>query len=94
MWGEDDMRIQKNLMVAIGAALLASACVAYGPDGYLEYDGYYDGYYGPYSTGYWGIDGFFYYSDRGQYVRDDGHHYRHQQFNGGRRFQGEHRHHR
>ena len=30
-----------------------------GPD---YYDGYYDGYYGPFSDGYWGNDGFFWYS--------------------------------
>src|SRR5438034_1332397 len=26
---------------------------------------YYDGYYGPYYDGYWGTDGFFYFSDSG-----------------------------
>jgi len=74
----------------------------YGPydryDGYYGnnygndyYDGYYDGYYGPYVGGYWANDGYFYYSDRQHnYRRDGGRHFRHERFNGGTRFHGEH----
>ena len=49
--------------------------VAGGPD---YYDGYYDGFYGPFSDGYWGTDGAFWYQggDRA-FHRDDGGHFAH-----------------
>ena len=55
------------------ALLTLSACVRghgfFGrPYGHVTI--YYDGYYGPYSGGYWGPDGYFYYLDRNhKYVR-------------------------
>lgn len=42
------------------------------------YDGYYDGFYGPFNDGYWGNDGFFWYSDGNHaWHRDDAHHFAH-----------------
>ena len=71
----------KKIILPLCAALLLSGCVvgevgvAGGP-GY--YDGYYDGFYGPFNDGYWGNDGFFWYSDGGHnWVRDDARHFRH-----------------
>ncbi|HTP78359.1 MAG TPA: hypothetical protein VMJ73_15455 [Rhizomicrobium sp.] len=76
--------IVRTLIAATTAALLASCAyeghgdrVAVGANvGY--YDGYYDGYYGPFYDGYWGTDGFFYYSDANghNWTRDDAHHFR------------------
>ena len=41
-------------------------------------DGYYDGFYGPFDDGYWGNDGFFWYTDRSHaWHRDDGGHFHH-----------------
>jgi hypothetical protein len=52
----------------------AGVSVAAGGPGY--YDGYYDGFYGPFNDGYWGNDGFFWYSDaRHAFHRDEGHHF-------------------
>jgi hypothetical protein len=49
------------------------------PYGGYPYDGYYDDFYGPFDDGYWGGDGFFYFSDgRGGFRRDDGNHFRHE----------------
>ncbi len=83
----------KKILLAGAAMLLLSGC-AYGPrdhDRYAGggvavgvdyYDGYYDGFYGPYNDGYWGNDGFYYYSDNNRaWHRDDSHHFRHD--NGG-----------
>jgi hypothetical protein len=51
-----------------------------GPD---YYDGYYDGFYGPFDDGYWGNDGFFWYSGRDHaFHRDDAHHFQHMAGNG------------
>ena len=71
--------------VLTASALLALA--ACGGGGYVSagagepvyYDGFYDGYYGPLYDGYWGDDDFFYHSGgRGRpFVRDEGHHFRH-----------------
>jgi len=74
--------------IASVAALLisAAACTGpyhhYGPAG--QYDVYYDGYYGNFAGGYWGPDGYFYYSDgHGSYRRDDDHHFRRDRFENG-----------
>jgi len=80
--------------LAAGAALLTAACA---DDGYyrhgpmaVSYDGYYDDAYGPFYDGYWGGDGFFYYSSGpgGHFRRDTGHHFRHDNFNGFHSVQG------
>lgn len=56
-----------------GAEHGSVSVAAGGPD---YYDGYYDGFYGPFNDGYWGGDGFFWYSDAGHnWHRDDGHHF-------------------
>jgi hypothetical protein len=77
-----------KMILTIGAAaLVLSACTGPGHErfavdvgvgaGPVAYDGYYDGYYGPYTDGYWGTDGFFYYSDANRhFVRDDNRHFR------------------
>lgn len=42
-----------------------------------DYEAYYDGAYGPFRDGYWGTDGFFYYTATGgRWQRDDFHHFR------------------
>ena len=73
----------RTMIIAASATLAIPACTgsdhvgvavaAGGPD---YYDGYYDGFYGPFNDGYWGNDGFFWYSDahRG-FHRDDGRHF-------------------
>jgi len=74
-------------LATAAAALALSACAddyyydnhgyGYGGSPYY-YDGYYDGFYGPTYSGYWGGDGFFYYS-RGRdhvFIRDEGRHFR------------------
>lgn len=50
----------------------------------VSWDGYYDDYYGPFYDGYWGSDGYFYYSlGVGQtYRRDDGRHFQHEVMTG------------
>ena len=91
----------KHMLLAACAMLPALTLTACYDDGYYggvgyaggpyAYDGYYDDYYGPVYDGYWGDDGFFYYSDgHGGHVRDDGHHYRHERFEHGTRFHGDH----
>ena len=84
----------KLIKVAFAAAAIAftAGCATHGKSvalgveapyvGY-PYDGYYDGFYGPYLSGYWGADGFFYYGDgHGRYHRDDGHHFSHEALGG------------
>ena len=65
----------------------------YGQGGYYEeddyYDGFYDGYYGPYTGGYWAIDGFFYYWLHDRYHRDDYRHFRRHHFPGAFRVRGD-----
>jgi hypothetical protein len=42
-----------------------------------NYDGYYDGYYGPFNDGYWGDDGYFWYPDANRgWHRDENQHFR------------------
>ena len=45
---------------------------------YDQVNVYYDGYYGPFYDGYWGADGFFYFSDSGgrHWTRDTAGHFR------------------
>ncbi|HEX7710323.1 MAG TPA: hypothetical protein VF418_05250 [Sphingomonadaceae bacterium] len=47
-------------------------------DGYYgsPYDVWYDGYYGPIEDGYWGGDGYFWYSSGRDWRRGDGNHFR------------------
>src|SRR6185437_13210394 len=86
--GRSDMR---KILIALAALTLLAGCetrqrvgvgvVAGGPD---YYDGYYDGFYGPFYDGYWGTDGAFWYSDGGHnWHRDDGHHFGHAAGGGG-----------
>ncbi|MGA0600241.1 hypothetical protein ACO2Q3_05990 [Caulobacter sp. KR2-114] len=80
------------LTLAAGAAALSlGACATdegYGHRAYyggaVGYDGFYDDAYGPFYDGYWGGDGFFYYSDAAghPFRRDDAHHFRHDQAGG------------
>jgi hypothetical protein len=82
--------IRKFLLPAMFTAAMAAGCVvggarvgvvASGPD---YYDGYYDGFYGPFNDGYWGNDGFFWYSDANHgFHRDDQHHFQRAAGNGG-----------
>ena len=78
---------------AATAIILLTGCASGGGAGgaYVAgnggYDVWYDGFYGPYPGGYWDGDGFLYYSDRDRgYHRDDGNHFRHDQFDGGNGF--------
>jgi len=74
----------RTILTVGTAALMLSACmgprhetVAVGVSvGGPAFDGWYDGYYGPYTDGYWSDDGFFYYSSGGGYVRDNDRHFR------------------
>ena len=95
-----------TLMVAATAAALLAGCaydgdrddvvvgtnIGYAHVGYYGgyYDGYYDGYYGPFYDGYWGTDGFFYYSDIDgrAWSRDTDGHFRHQPQSGFRLIHG------
>ncbi len=66
---------------ALALLLAAAGCADYGPHDRMAmaggYDGYYDDFYGPYNDGYWGGDGYFYYSDHpGHFNRDEAHHFR------------------
>lgn len=58
----------------------------------VGYDGFYDDAYGPFYDGYWGNDGFFYYSvGAGRtYRRDEGHHFRHDAVAGFHEVHGQH----
>jgi hypothetical protein len=79
--------MKKSLLAAAAAAgVLCSltACAsdydyAYGPPAvYADVDfmGYYDDFYGPFHGGYWGPQGYFYYSDGARFHRDAGRHFR------------------
>lgn len=84
----------------LGAIIAMSGCVVADgpyrggvyPQGTIQYDGYYDGYYGTYTSGYWGSDGYFYYqgSDR-KYRRDDARHFLREKFNGAQGVRGDER---
>lgn len=83
------MRILTPLVLAAAAsALLLSACatdMGGGRHYSNAYDGYYDGAYGPYTSGYWDGD-FFFYQGSGGFVRDDSHHFHREHFRGGHGF--------
>jgi hypothetical protein len=90
----------KKLMISIGAAaLLLSACASdgdyYRPHyrGAMGYDAYYDGFYGPFSDGYWGGDGLFYYRHGffGGYAPDRAGHFHHDMSPGLHDVHGRHR---
>jgi hypothetical protein len=70
--------MNNKFKTVLGACMLLTLAACATADGPIYYDGYYDGYYGPMYDGYWGDDGFFYYSGgRGQpFVRDAGNHFR------------------
>lgn len=70
------MKITSKLILA-GALLTLAGCAS-APNGPVYYDGYYDGYYGPLYDGYWGDDGFFYYSGGPgrPFVPDRGNHFK------------------
>ena len=53
-----------------------------------SYDAWYDGYYGPIQDGYWDGDSFYYRDyEGGRWLRDRGHHFRHDSAPGFRRIQ-------
>jgi hypothetical protein len=85
------MRTLSISLVALAGALGLAACAAGGYSG--SYDGYYDNYYGPVSDGYWGRDGYFYFSvgDGRSFRRDDGFHFRRRPRSGFHHFHGSHR---
>lgn len=84
-----------KLVAALGVAgVIALGGCAYGPGhgGGMVYDGYYDGFYGPFVDGYWGGDGAFYYYDNGgARHRDEGGHFRRDNAAGFSHIQGHHR---
>jgi hypothetical protein len=80
-----------NLRLAawIGAVVLAGglgACAGdvgyYGPEpayADVDYDGFYDGFYGPFNGGYWGPNGFYHWNPGHQHYHfDNGAHFRRQ----------------
>jgi hypothetical protein len=76
------------IVLAGSAILFTAGCAVHGdavasgvesPYAGYAYDGFYDDFYGPFDDGYWGTDGFFYFSDgHGGFRRDDEHHFRHE----------------
>jgi hypothetical protein len=51
------------------------------------YDGFYDDYYGPVYGGYWGGDVYYYQGrQNGPYLRDEGRHFRREQFENAHNF--------
>ena len=79
---------------ALGAVTLLAACGGgYGYHGAAyagEADVYYDGFYGDYTDGYWAPEGFYYRGGDGRFIHDEGNHFRHERFNGGRGFHSGH----
>lgn len=79
------MHIWKGLLAAAVLSLATAGCVedrhgdavvgvGVAVDPY--YDAYYDDSYGPFNDGYWGDDGYFWYSDANNgWHRDEGHHF-------------------
>ena len=76
----------RKSIIALAAMTLLEGCETrqqLGVSGPDYYDGYYDGFYGPFDDGYWGNDGFFWYSGRDRaFHRDEGHHFQHGAGNG------------
>ena len=83
-------RVTPLILAAAASALMLSACASdMGGRHYADgYDTYYDGYYGDNIGGYWDGDAFYYHGHDG-FVRDDGNHYHHQHFDGGRGFRAD-----
>jgi hypothetical protein len=75
---------------ALGALTILAGCgggYGYHAAGYGEPDVYYDGFYGAYTDGYWGPDaGFYYRGGDGRFIRDEGNHFRHGNFEHARGF--------
>jgi hypothetical protein len=81
-----------RLSAALAACVLLAGCApayygpgpgpgpyAYGPypEEAVTFDGFYDGYYGPFNDGYWARDGHYYYADRNHnFHRDYSGHFR------------------
>jgi hypothetical protein len=72
------------LTLAVTGAGLAACTSTYVPYAYGYANGYYDNFYGPFSNGYWGPDGVFYYQKYKDwdYLRDQGGHFRHEMASG------------
>lgn len=75
--------MRKIILPILALSLLAGCAtrqrVEVGFRGSSAYDGYYDGNYGAFNDGYWGNDGFFWYSGRDRvWHRDEGRHFRRQ----------------
>jgi len=71
----------KRTLITLSLLLTMTACADYDGhhEGRIAYNGYYDDSYGAIYDGYWGDGDTFYYrsSSHGDYIRDDGHHFRH-----------------
>jgi hypothetical protein len=88
-WSKKEAPMRKFIL-PLAALILLAGCetrehlgVGVAPGGPEYYDGYYDGFYGPFNDGYWGDDGFFWYSggDRAWH-RDENHHFQRMAGNG------------
>ncbi len=76
--------MMRSTLVALSAAILLSACAESAldepPAAYadVDYDGWYDGFYGPFQGGFWGPHDRFYYDDGQHHFHPDrGAHFRH-----------------
>jgi hypothetical protein len=76
--------MMKPILAVLSAAILLSACAENAldepPSAYadVDYDGWYDGFYGPFVGGFWGPHDRFYYDDGGRHFHPDrGGHFRH-----------------
>ncbi len=92
--------MRRLLFLAAAAGMLAAAgCAsdgyygggAYGYNSAAPADVWYDGYYGPYSEGYWGDGGAFYFrSQDGHVYRDRADHFRTREFPGAQLYHSRH----
>lgn len=89
--------MKKLFLCTIGLSALAFVGCAddYAGEGYYGSSGgvsmgvgpvWYDGFYGPYPTGYWDGDVFLYSDRHGRFLRDEGNHFRHERFEHARRY--------
>jgi hypothetical protein len=85
----------RSIAIALGAASLLSACAHTYMDGPplayadVDYDGWYDGFYGPFNGGFWGANDRFFFDDGAHHFRPDmGGHFRHQDGGGFQHIQG------
>ena len=76
--------MMRPALAALSAAILLSACAEHALDGPppayadVDYDGWYDGYYGPFNGGFWGPHNRFYYDDGHNHFQPDrGGHFSH-----------------